>query len=225
MQITITNIQRIVTKYNDLCFEGKLPMPTIKLGNAKNYLGQLRCKKKKDRFGKITLYDFTLCVNTRYEMDEPKLEDVVIHEMIHYYISFNNIKDTSSHGIVFRNIMNDINHRFGRNIMISSKGSQPVSASSQEYKQHLVSVATLKDGTTATMTCARTRLFQIDEDLRRLFPIQNLTWYFTIEPYFNRFPRCTTAKLYRVDKEKLTAHLATALELERVGNAFRPKRK
>ena len=51
MVITVTDIQQIFAKYNELCFEGKLPMPRIRIGHAKGYLGQLRYTVKKEKNG------------------------------------------------------------------------------------------------------------------------------------------------------------------------------
>ncbi len=225
MLITVSDIQSIFNIYNSLCFDGKLPLPRIRIGHAKGYLGQLRYKVKKDKSGKATYSDFSLNFTQRYEMDQEKLEDVVIHEMIHYYIHYNNIQDTSAHGVVFRKMMDDINIRFKRNITISDRSGLPVSDESQQIKMHLVCVATLKSGDTGVAVCARTRAFEIYDELPRRYDILKFSWYFTSDQYFNRFKRTNTAKLYRADKEEVSQHLATAAELERVGNVIRPKRK
>ena len=225
MLITVSDIQGIFNKYNSLCFDGKLPLPRIRIGHAKGYLGQLRYKVKKDKSGKATYSDFSLNFTQRYEMDQEKLEDVVIHEMIHYYIHYNNIQDTSAHGVVFRKMMDDINIRFKRNITISDRSGLPVSDESQQIKMHLVCVATLKSGDTGVAVCARTRAFEIYDELPKRYDILKFSWYFTSDQYFNRFKRTNTAKLYRADKEEVSQHLATAAELERVGNVIRPKRK
>ena len=225
MLITVSDIQGIFNKYNSLCFDGKLPLPRIRIGHAKGYLGQLRYKVKKDKSGKATYSDFSLNFTQRYEMDQEKLEDVVIHEMIHYYIHYNNIQDTSAHGVVFRKMMDDINIRFKRNITISDRSGLPVSDESQQIKMHLVCVATLKSGDTGVAVCARTRAFEIYDELPKRYDILKFSWYFTSDQYFNRFKRTNTAKLYRADKEEVSQHLATAAELERAGNVIRPKRK
>ena len=225
MLITVSDIQGIFNKYNSLCFDGKLPLPRIRIGHAKGYLGQLRYKVKKDKSGKATYSDFSLNFTQRYEMDQEKLEDVVIHEMIHYYIHYNNIQDTSAHGVVFRKMMDDINIRFKRNITISDRSGLPVSDESQQINMHLVCVATLKSGDTGVAVCARTRAFEIYDELPKRYDILKFSWYFTSDQYFNRFKRTNTAKLYRADKEEVSQHLATAAELERVGNVIRPKRK
>ena len=225
MLITVSEIQCIFNKYNSLCFDGKLPLPRIRIGHAKGYLGQLRYTVKKEKNGKRTYSNFSLNFSQRYEMDQQKLEDVVIHEMIHYYIHYNNIQDTSAHGAVFRKMMNDINIRFKRNITISDRSGLPVSDESQQINMHLVCVATLKSGDTGVAVCARTRAFEIYDELPKRYDILKFSWYFTSDQYFNRFKRTNTAKLYRADKEEVSQHLATAAELERVGNVIRPKRK
>ena len=224
MPITTADIQRIFVKYNELCFDAKLPMSRIKIGHARNFLGQLRYKVKKENNGRLTYYDYSLSVSSFYEMDRRKLEDVVIHEMIHYYIHYNNIKDTSAHGVVFRKMMDDINARFGRDITVSDKSQLPMAEDSRRGKLHLVCVASLKSGDTGIAVCARSRAFEIYDELPQRYEIKDFKWYFTIDPYFNRFKRSNTAKLYRADKEEVDRHLATATELERVGSVIRPKK-
>ena len=225
MPITVTDIQSIFNKFNVLCFDGQLPLPRIRIGHAKGYLGQLRYKVKKEKDGRRTYTDFSLNFTQRYELDQQKLEDVVIHEMIHYYIHYNNIQDTSAHGVVFRKMMDNINIRFKRNIIISDNTRLPVSEEGQQIKMHLVCVATLKSGETGVAVCARTRAFEIYDELPRRYDILKFSWYFTSDPYFNRFKRTNTAKLYRANKEEVIQHLASAAELERVGNVIRPKRQ
>lgn len=223
MNITATGIQNIFNHFNVLCFGGVLPSPRIRISHAKGYLGQLRYKVKKDKNGKLAYSDFSLNISQMYELNQQKLEDVVIHEMIHYYIHYNNIQDTSAHGVVFRKMMKDINIRFNRNITISDKNSKPVSDDTQLRKMHLVCVATLSSGKTGVAVCALSRAFEIYDELPRRYEILYFNWFFTSDPYFNRFRRTNTAKLYRGDKEEIASHLATAIELERVGNVMRAK--
>jgi hypothetical protein len=52
-----------------------------------------------------------------------------------------------------------------------------------------------------------------------------LNWYFTTDPFFNRFKRTNTAKLFRADRENINRHLATATVLEREGHVIRPKKQ
>ena len=54
-------------------------------------------------FGGTKYYDFKLRINKRIDLPEQEIEDIIIHEMIHYHIAYNGIKDTSTHGRVFMN--------------------------------------------------------------------------------------------------------------------------
>ena len=104
-----------------MMFEGKLPGLPIVLSSGKTFLGACAYKKRKTLFGGTKYYDFKLRINKRIDLPEADIEDIIIHEMIHYHIAYRGIKDTSTHGRVFKMLMNDINKRFGRHITISRK--------------------------------------------------------------------------------------------------------
>lgn len=63
-------------------------------------------------------------MNTRIELSEDEIEDTIIHEMIHYYIGYNQLEDTSAHGAIFQQVMNAINEKYGRHLSISHKSSK-----------------------------------------------------------------------------------------------------
>ena len=78
----------------------------IALTKARSFLGKMEYKSRRDFFGIISShYDFRLKISTGFDLSQEELEDVIIHEMIHYYIAWRNIKDSSVHGEVFRGIM------------------------------------------------------------------------------------------------------------------------
>lgn len=56
---------------------------------------------------------------TGADLPEELVEDTILHEMIHYYIAFNQWRDTSTHGQLFRREMKRINEKGGRHISIS----------------------------------------------------------------------------------------------------------
>ncbi len=121
MIATIPYIEHKFQEYNMLMFDGKLPELPIKLSRAKTSLGQLAFKRKRTWYGKVVLYDFRLRISTQFDLPEKELEDVIIHEMIHYYIFVSKQKDKSAHGPLFRQIMKEINARYGRSVSISRK--------------------------------------------------------------------------------------------------------
>lgn len=60
-----------------------------------------------------------LRINTRFDLPEDLLQDTILHEMIHYYIAVNHLRDTSTHGQLFRREMKRINEQGNRHITIS----------------------------------------------------------------------------------------------------------
>ncbi|NPD80626.1 sprT domain-containing protein [Prevotella sp. PINT] len=131
MVATIPYIEGKFNEYNGLIFNGELPAIPIKLSKAKTSLGQLAFKRRRTWYGRTVYSDFRLRVSTHFDLPENELEDIIIHEMIHYYIFVNRLKDKSAHGPLFRQMMKDINTRYGRNISISRKQKELITATKQ----------------------------------------------------------------------------------------------
>jgi len=118
----IADVQYLKSKFdefNRLFFDGKLPEIPVGLSRARSYLGICACKRRWAWFGRREYYDFRIRISTRYELTAEEIEDTLIHEMIHYHIWLNRIKDTSAHGEVFRGIMDRINTGYGRHVTVS----------------------------------------------------------------------------------------------------------
>lgn len=131
MIATIPYIESKFNEYNRLMFNNNLPELPIKLSKAKTSLGQLAFKRRRTWYGRTVYSDFRLRVSVHYDLSEEELEDIIIHEMIHYYIFVNRLKDKSAHGPLFRQIMKDINTKYGRNISISRKQKELTTATKQ----------------------------------------------------------------------------------------------
>ena len=71
-------------EFNRLFFGGKLPTLPICMSNARTFLGACTYKRKKNWLGKTVLYDFKLKISKRLDLPENDIEDIIIHEMIHY---------------------------------------------------------------------------------------------------------------------------------------------
>ena len=158
MTPTIPFIKRKFDEYNKLMFGGKLPDIPIKLSNARSFLGVCSYKKKRVGItGQTVNYDFVLRINTRIDLPQNVVEDTIIHEMIHYYIAYNQLKDTSAHGEIFRSIMQSINSKFGRNLSVSHKPteSQKLQARNGRKTWHVVAVVSFADGRTGVKVLPR----------------------------------------------------------------------
>ncbi len=54
---------------------------------------------------------FKLSMSTYYDMTDKQAKSVLLHEMIHYIIGYTGLKDTASHGVVFRGMMDKLNRK------------------------------------------------------------------------------------------------------------------
>ena len=119
----IPSLEYIQTKfdaYNTRYFNGSLPSVPIKLSHARTFLGKMCYTKRRQwLFGPYQYSNFVLRINTRFDLPEELIEDTILHEMIHYYIAINHMRDTSAHGQLFRREMRRINEEGGRHIRVS----------------------------------------------------------------------------------------------------------
>lgn len=117
-EVTVEYLEKAFDHYNHLCFGGLLPRPRLRLSQAKSRLGWMRYKV--DANGESLIpYDFTIGITTAYRLNTEQIDDVLIHEMIHYHIVYHQLRDNAPHGRRFRQIMETINHDYQRHIRIS----------------------------------------------------------------------------------------------------------
>ena len=212
---TVGYLEERFDTFNRMCFDGALPRIPIKLSRARTFLGRLQYKPVRDWRGRIVRKeDFVLRISTRYDLPEAEVEDTLIHEMIHYCIAWKGLMDSSTHGRIFRSMMKEINEQHGRHITISHKTTPEDLDRDTRIRTHIICVSSLADGRTAVTVCAQTRARAI----RRAFgwspTIRSTAWYTSTDPWFNRFPRSRTPKLYPVDPAELQPHLESAEPLK-----------
>jgi predicted SprT family Zn-dependent metalloprotease len=113
-------IQAHFDAYNQQYFGGSLPTLPIKLSHARGFLGKVTFVKRRTwLFGPYKNEKFVLRINVGIDLPEEVVQDTILHEMIHYYIAVNQIRDTSAHGKLFRAEMARINKEGNRHIRIS----------------------------------------------------------------------------------------------------------
>lgn len=119
---TIPYIRQHFDEYNARFFGGSLPPISIKLSHARTFLGKVTFTRRRSwLFGPTRNENFVLRINTRIDLPEELVQDTILHEMIHYYIAVNQLRDTSTHGRLFRQMMKRINAEGNRHITISYK--------------------------------------------------------------------------------------------------------
>ena len=120
MALTIDILHAWFRQFNADYFGDELPVPRILLSKARTRLGTMSYRRVR-KLLRWTYTDFTIRISTYYECSEREYQETLLHEMIHYYIGVNKLKDTSAHGQIFRDMMNTINEKYGRHLTISHK--------------------------------------------------------------------------------------------------------
>ena len=199
-ELTIDYLRQAFEHYNDLIFEGKLPVPKLKWSRAKTRLGQMACKRKTS-WGRIKYYDFTISISNYYKLTKEEIDDVLIHEMIHYSIAYTGLKDTSAHGIVFRGMMDKINRTFNRHITISVRTRNLQARSVQQPKDYLILALKMKDGKYFLSSVNPSAAGKLAISLARAREIAHYAWYQSQDEYFRSMPRVRSLRGRQVSTE------------------------
>lgn len=107
----------VFNECNKKFFNHELPIPEFDTFNKLNIIARFEYRKNKGKnktkkpleYKKIF---FSNCYDFNYE----DFVEIMTHEMVHYYIAWNGIKDDSTHGKNFMEIANEINKKYGLNI-------------------------------------------------------------------------------------------------------------
>ncbi len=108
MTVNIEWIAQQFELFNALYFDKVLPTPLFLVSKTKTKLGWFAHKKHLTIRG-FRSYDYKIGMSTHYQFTERQAQNILLHEMIHFYIAFKNIKDKSAHGPVFKRLMNQFN--------------------------------------------------------------------------------------------------------------------
>lgn len=217
MEIPISTeyLQQRFALYNSLVFGGKLPPIEIRTSRAERALGKLEFRRKFNIFGKIIgKTDFLMRISTGRITDADELDDVILHEMIHYYIEYFNIGDTSSHGELFRRMMKTVNERYGRNVTVSRKRDFVALWSDGVRREHVFCISGLENGKRGITVCTREKAATIRKNLARFYRLASTEWYEGDSPILNRYPRSRSGRIYRLTAEDERRILKDATKFE-----------
>lgn len=201
-------------------------MPDIDfaISRATTFLGKYECRRARGLLGRITgSTDRIIRISGRFDLTEDELDDVLLHEMIHYHIDYRRLKDKSSHGPLFRSLMAEINSRYGRHIRVRHKFTGEDAARAPRKAGEYIVCVTAVGGEPGVTVCARSRVLWLYRMLPRCFRISGMEWYLSTDAFFERFPRARTPKIYKVAPEDLKKHLATATRMECDGKTLKVK--
>ena len=110
---------KLFNEWNKKAFNNKLPIPSFEVMSTKSLLGQFRWRKiSSNEMG------YTIRMSNYFDRPYEDFVDTMVHEMLHYYIRYNNIKDTSSHGREWKKLAAEFNEKFGLNIARAGKATK-----------------------------------------------------------------------------------------------------
>ena len=99
---------------NDIYFEGKLPIPLFYLLHSFCTCGYFQYTPG-GWFDK-TLYDPAIFITDYYDFTESQFVDIMVHEMIHYYLAAIGEDRRCSHGKKVKEIAEKLNREYGLHI-------------------------------------------------------------------------------------------------------------
>ncbi|NPD91845.1 SprT-like domain-containing protein [Xylanibacter muris] len=212
-EITVGYMLQEFNRFNAMYFDGCLPVPVLKIGKARSALGTFSCRRKKTwLLGGTRLCDCVIRLSSAYRMTEKDYQNVLLHEMIHYYIAYKRIKDTSPHGEVFRKEMERINS-FGWRITVRGKAGSLDLKNMGHNDKFLVLALKLKDGK-CMITVVNPKYYKTIEMQIRRIGLPWHGWYVGYDAYFEGFSVVRTLRGRRVSGSLMCEKLSGLTEYE-----------
>jgi hypothetical protein len=112
MEIAMHNITGRFYFFNNDYFGGVLPFPELKIRHSYKTLGYFSCEYDEDG----NMFNQCIEISDNYDYTENQLRDIMVHEMIHYYLAYMGIDTKCTHGSEFKKMANDLNKQHGMNI-------------------------------------------------------------------------------------------------------------
>ena len=194
----------------------------ITLCEVTSFVGQYKSKIRVLPDGRREPYDHLLRFSTAFDLPETELEDTVIHEMIHLFIAYNGLHDRSTHGPLFKALMNSINENHGRNITISHRTSRSEMAAAKSVKKkwHVVAILHFTSGETGVKVLPRVipKIIDYYRSITAAGNIGRVDLYLHNDPFFNRFPTSTGRRCHSITRAEIDLHLSGAHTLKVSGN-------
>lgn len=218
MELTIPYVKERIAYFNQSIFAEELPPIEVKLTTAKTFLAKCTFKIRRNLFGKVRREDFCLRINRILNLTPDEIDDVIIHEMIHYYIGYKGMRDSASHGKVFRRMMYEINHTYHRHITISHKNIPDCTESitGKPVKWHVVAAVSMNDGRMGIKVLPRItqRIYRYYILVRKSPEVSHIDLFLAKHPILEQYPNSSALKIHYIEPQKLKEVLKDAERLQ-----------
>lgn len=225
MYATLDYVKSVFECYNRLCFDGRLPMLPLRLTDSLSHLGAFVHPTVWPDDRPRGAGECHLRISRRLDRSQEELVDTIVHEMIHYYIWYNRISDTAPHGTVFRTMMNSLNKSHGLNMTVRKRMEAAELDTDTRQRPHLICITHWADGRRLITVCAQKKLFEIHDAFAACDRVLSMEWWWSADPWFNRFGSARTAKAMLIDPADYDTHVRTAVPCSCDGHRFVPHTK
>lgn len=203
MELTASYLRNWFKHFNELYFDLQLPDSIeLKVSNSRTHLGKFKCNWSQHWLsGRKRISNCLITISRFYDLPEKEIHNVLLHEMIHYYIAISGKRDTAPHGKLFREQMNRLNSQFGWNITISAKTGKWTIAERNKESSFLVLAIKLKDNSHMLTVVNPNYRNEIDLKCQQITDIKEWKWYIAEDEYFAHFPRVRNLRGKKVSKD------------------------
>lgn len=223
---TLPFLKSCFDSFNRQFFESSLPPIRLTIGNAARRLGTFTAPVRRGEAGKASpelVSQASIRISSCYDLPETRLQDVIIHEMIHYYIWYHGIPCPRPHGPAFIAIMKSINSRPERQISVTVNNQQLTRSKNLTKSIIYICVSHLVSGELGVTISARSRIFDIHNALSVSKMVSSLEWYVSRDPANLRCPVSRSPKIYRLSPTNYESIKSTSKPCTCDGSTFRLK--
>ena len=111
MEICREQIILMFQEFNEKYFNSELPIPEIKITNSFKTFGYFKAYFYDDG-----IEDPVIEISGQYDYKPSQIRDILMHEMIHYYLAYNCIDLKCGHGKEFKKMMRSFNKAYKMHI-------------------------------------------------------------------------------------------------------------
>lgn len=198
---TVNDLREWFRRLNRDLFGNTLPMPRLCLSRSRSKLGCMSYLREPVGWHAM-ISDFSIHVSIYYDCDERVYQTVLLHEMIHYYIARNCIRDTSSHGQVFREKMREVNQR-GWHVTVSQDTTGWKVRDGLLRRRRRLLLVIRQKGHDAFVTCVKpSHMADVGRQLTDMDGVA-LSWFTSDADEFQTWPESKRLRGHRVSDAEL----------------------
>lgn len=176
MKATVKLIEELFDEWNEKAFDNSLARPRFRISASKRTLGTYQWK---------TTCGNTISISGLFDFSIEAIRDVLIHEMIHYYVRVNYPRRDWNHGWRFQSIMNRINRDYGTKIQVKGVG-QDYEYISKRKERYVFAVESPVHGNGFAVV-SPTHRWTFMNEMKNWKDIEKIKLFVTDDPYFDQF--------------------------------------